>query len=292
VNPPQAEHPVFRSCLYVPAHQPRLVERAYESQADAVILDLEDAVPPSEKPRARETAARVTATTPPKPTFVRVNSMASGRAEDDVRAVAGPGLSGVRMAKVARPQDVRQVATLLAQAGCPAPIHLLIESAHALETAFDLATSCPAVAMMSLGEFDLWADLRITAEGPARDACRSRVVIAARAAGLPSPCQSVFLDIYDIDGLLHSSRCAKALGFMGRMALHPVQIPAIHEVYTPTAQEIADAQAISRTAQLAREADRSVVLSERGSVIAPPVLANARNLLRLAEALNLLEASA
>jgi citrate lyase subunit beta/citryl-CoA lyase len=275
----------------VPGHQTRLIERAYESQADAVILDLEDAVPPSEKSRARENAARITATTPPKPTFVRVNSMASGRAEDDVRAVAGPGLSAVRMAKVARSEDVRQVAMLLDQAGCPAPIHLLIESAYALEIAFDLARSSPAVAMMSLGESDLCADLRIPADGPAMEACRSRVVIASRAAGLPSPCQSVFPHVYDIDALLHTSRRAKAHGFMGRMALHPMQIPAIHEVYTPTAQEIADAQAIFRTAELALRANRSVVLSERGSVIAPPILANARNVLRLAEALNLLEAS-
>ncbi|MBT2369715.1 CoA ester lyase [Streptomyces sp. ISL-10] len=290
MNPNQTEHLVFRSCLYVPAHQTRLVERAYESQADAVILDLEDAVPPSEKLWARESAARITATTPPKPTFVRVNSMASGRAEDDVRAVAGPGLSGVRMAKVARPEDVRQVAMLLAQAECPAPIHLLIETAHALEIAFDLATSSPAVSMMSLGESDLCADLRITPEGPTMDACRSRVVIASRAAGLPSPCQSVFTQVHDMDGLLHTSRSAKALGFMGRMAVHPMQIPAIHEVYTPTAQDIADAQAISRTAEIAREANRSIVLNERGTVIGPPILANARNVLRLAEALNLLEA--
>jgi citrate lyase subunit beta/citryl-CoA lyase len=276
----------------VPGHQARLVERAYESAADAVILDLEDAVPPAEKSRAREAVARITATTPPKPTFVRVNSMASGRAEDDVRAVAGPGLSGLRMAKVAHPEDVRQVAELLAQAGCPAPIHLLLESAYALEIAFDLATSSPAVAMMSLGESDLCADLRITAESPAMDACRSRVVIASRAAGLPSPCQSVFPDVHDIDALLRTSRYAKAHGFMGRMALHPVQIPVIHEVYTPTAQEIADAQAVFRTAELALTANRSVVLNERGSVIAPPILANARNVLRLAEALNLLGASA
>ncbi|MCD0452111.1 CoA ester lyase [Actinocorallia sp. API 0066] len=292
MNPPQTEHPVFRSCLYVPGHQARLIERAYESEADTVILDLEDAVPPSEKARARETVARVTAAATPKPTFVRVNSMASGRAEDDVRAVAGPGLSGVRMAKVARPEDVRQLVTLLAQAGCPVPVHLLIETAHALETAFDLATSSPSVAMISLGESDLCADLRITAESPTMDACRSRVVIASRAAGLPSPCQSVSTDIHDTDALLRTSRSAKALGFVGRMALHPAQIPAIHEVYTPTAQEIADAQAVFRTPELAREADRSVVLNERGGVIAPPILANARNVLRLAEALSLLEAPA
>ncbi|MCM3886692.1 CoA ester lyase [Frankia sp. R82] len=276
----------------MPGHQTHLIERAYESQADAVIMDLEDAVPITEKPRARETASRITAALPPKPTFVRVNSMASGRCEADVRAVAGPGLSGVRLAKVGGPDDVKHVALLLAEAGCTASIHLLIETAYALEIAFALATSSPAVGMLSLGESDLCADLRITAEGPTMDACRSRVVIASRAAGLPSPCQSVFLDIYDTDALLRTSRSAKNLGFMSRMALHPMQIPAIHEVFTPTPEEIADAQAVLRAAEIAEGENRSVVLNERGSVIAPPVLASARNVLRLATALNLVEASA
>jgi citrate lyase subunit beta/citryl-CoA lyase len=217
--------------------------------------------------------------------------MASGRCEGDVRAIAGPGLSGVRLAKVGSPDDVKHVSLLLAQAGCTAPIHLLIESAYALEFAFGLATSSPAVGMLSLGESDLCADLRIAAEGPTMDACRSRVVIASRAAGLTSPCQSVFLDIYDTDALLRTSRRAKALGFMSRMALHPIQIDTINEVFTPTSEEIANAQAIFRAAKLAQGENRSVVLSDKGSVIAPPVLASARNILRLATALNLVEAS-
>jgi citrate lyase subunit beta/citryl-CoA lyase len=292
MNTPRIEHPVFRSCLYAPGHQARLIERAYESEADAVIVDLEDAVPAAEKLRARETASRITAALPPKPTLVRVNSMASGLCEADLRSIAGPGLSGVQLAKVGSPDDVEHVALLLAQAGCSASIHLLIETAHALEIAFALATSSPAVGMLGLGESDLCADLRSTAEGPTTDACRSRVVVASRAAGLPSPCQGVLLDICDTDALLRTSRRAKSFGFMGRMALHPMQIPAIHEVFTPTSEEIANAQAIFRAAERAEAENRSVVLSDRGSVIAPPVLAGARNVLRLATALNLVQASA
>lgn len=292
MDTPRIEHPVFRSCLYAPGHRERFIERAYESEADAVIIDLEDAVPSAEKPRARGTAARITAALPPKPTYVRVNSMASGRCEADVRAIAGPGLSGVRLAKVASPDDVQQVAFLLAQAGCAASIQLLIETAHALENAFALATCSPAVGLLSLGEYDLCADLRAATEGPTIDACRSRVVIASRAAGLASPCQSVSPDIHDTDALLRTSRHGKSLGFMGRMALHPLQIPAINEVYTPTPAEIADAQAVFRAADLAERENRTVVVTDEGRIIAPPVLANAKNVLRLANALNLVEASA
>lgn len=293
MNAPRIENPVFRSCLYVPGHQTRLIERAYESEADAVIIDLEDAVPSTEKLRARQTASRITTSLPPKPTYVRVNSMASGRGEDDVRAIAGPGLSGVRLAKVGYPSDVEQVELLLAQADCPASIHLLIETAHALEIAFVLATSSPAVGMLSLGEHDLCADLRVATEGPVMDACRSRVVIASRAAGLRGPSQSVYQDIRDNDGLLRTSRYGKSLGFMGRMAVHPLQIPAIHEVYTPTSEEIADAQTIFRFSGLASGENQSVAVAvtDDGRIISPPILAKAKNVLQLASALNLVEES-
>lgn len=285
-------HAIFRSCLYVPGHQPRRVEQAYETQADAVIIDLEDGVPKADKDRARQAAARITAELPPKPTYVRVNSMRTGLCEDDVRAVAGPGLTGVRIAKVEYASEVKRVEALLAEAGSPGVIHLLIESAHALEIAFILATASPAVGMLGLGESDLQADLRAEADGVTMDSSRARVIIASRAAGLPSPCQSVYTEVRDLNGLLSSSRHGRRLGFMGRMAIHPAQIPVINEVYTPTKQEIADAREICRQADLARQQDKAIVLTEKGMLIGPPIIANAQNVLRLANALEAVEASA
>lgn len=286
------EHPVFRSCLYVPGYQPRLIERAYATEADAVIIDLEDAVPKTEKLRARQVAAQITAGSPPKPTFVRVNSVRSGMCEDDVRAVAGPGLIGVRLPKVGYQGDVKRVESLLDQAGSTATIHVLIESAYALEIAYELATASPAVGMLGLGESDLCADIRADPEGVTMDASRARLIMVSRAAGLPNPCQSVSPEIHNPDVLRRTSSHGKRLGFMGRMAIHPAQLPVINEVYTPNQQEILDAQEIFQAAELARQQNRTVVLTNEGRVIAPPVIANARNILRLANALNLVEAPA
>jgi citrate lyase subunit beta/citryl-CoA lyase len=249
-------------------------------------------VPKADKERARQAAARITAELPPKPTYVRVNSMRSGLCEDDVRAVAGAGLTGVRIAKVEYANEVKRVEALLAEAGSPAVLHLLLETAHALEIAFILATASPAVGMLGIGESDLQADLRAEADGVTMDSSRARVIIASRAAGLPNPCQSVYTEVRDLDGLLRTSRHGKRLGFMGRMAIHPAQVPVIHEVYTPTKQEIEDAREICREADLARQQNKAIVLTERGTLIGPPIIANAQNVLRLANALEAVEASA
>lgn len=280
------EDPIYRSCLYVPGHQPDRIERAYGSEADAVIIDLEDAVPVSHKLIARETAASFTARPAAKPTFVRVNPMHSSLCEDDVLAVAGAGLAGVRLAKANHVSEVRRVATLLSQAGSTASIHVLIETATGLENAFRLATASPKVGMLGLGESDLRADLYTEAESATMDASRARVIIASRSAGLPNPLQSVFPDARNLDDLLTTTRHGKQLGFIGRMAIHPAQLPVIHRVYSPEPGEIEDAAEICAAAALAEARGVSIVIDRTGKLVGPPALAKARRTLRLASALD------
>ena len=287
MSDPQPAHPVYRSCLYVPGHQPDRIRRAYESAADAVIIDLEDAVPVSHKAIARQTAADITSRPTPKPTFVRLNSTRSGLCEQDVLAVAGVGLTGVRLAKTERTSEVRLVARLLRQAGCEAVIHVLIESAAGLENASRLATASPAVGMLGLGESDLRADLYADMDGATMDATRTRVIIASRAAGLPNPLQSVFPDPRNPEGLLATSRHGKRLGFIGRMAIHPSQVPVIHSVYTPQPHEIEEALEICSAVELAAARDQTIVINSKGKMVGPPAIANARQTLRLAAALEL-----
>ena len=284
----QRKHRVFRSCLYVPGHHPDRIARAYDSEADAVILDLEDAVPAPQKLKARGIVAEAISAPTPKPTYVRVNPMSSGLCEDDVRAVAGAGLAGVRMAKVRSSEEVRRVADLLRELHHPARIHVLIESADALEHAFALATASPVVTMLGLGESDLRADLNTTAEGPTMDSSRARVIIAARAAGLPNPCQSVYAEPRDLRGLLITSKHGRRLGFLGRMAIHPAQIPIIHDVYTPTTDEIDDALEIYAAVDVAAMESRSIIITAQGKMVGPPALARARQVLELATALDLI----
>lgn len=279
---------LFLSYLYVPGHQSKKIDRAYSSDADAVVLDLEDGVPDSKKKYARETISDIMAGPVAKPTFVRVNSVASGLCTDDVLAVAGPALRGLRLPKVHGLGDLAHVAGLLDEAGHRADIHILIESAAALELAYALATAAPAVAMIGLGESDLRVSLGCDLDGRTMDAARIRVVMASRAAGLANPCQSVYAEVRDPDGLRSSCAHGKALGFLGRMAIHPDQVPIIHQVYRPGPEEIAEAVGICEVADRAQAQDSAVVVSDRQRLVAPPIIANARRVLDLARALDLL----
>lgn len=285
---PDGRPRLFRSCLYVPGHHPERIEAAYRSSADAVILDLEDAVPEPHKLKARANVSGVTSGATSKPTYVRVNSMRSRLCQDDVLAVVGPGLAGIRIAKTASADEVREIDRLLTSVGSGAVLHPLIESAHALEHAYAVATASPRVAMVGLGESDLRADLHTTADSPTMEAARVRAIIASRAAGLQSPAQSVYPEVRDLRGLLATSQQGKRLGFVGRMAIHPSQISIIHDVYTPEPAEIAEALDICKAEKLAREQERSVVITRNGRMVGPPMILAARNMLEMAMALELI----
>lgn len=279
----------YRSYLYVPAYREDRIQKAYDGAADAVVLDLEDAVPPSKKDQARAVAAEVLTELPAKPTSVRVNWIDSGRCREDVMAVAQPGLAAVRLPKVEHPEQVQQVAEWLDEANCGAEIQLLIESAHAVENAYRLATASPRVGLLGLGESDLRADLctdlRTDGEDTTLDAARARCVIVSRAARLDSPVQSVHPDVRDLDGLRASTRRGKAMGFLGRFAIHPTQLPVINEVFTPTGEEITEAEAVADAARRAREQNSSFVVTDDGRTIGPPIVDKAHTVLDLAKSL-------
>jgi citrate lyase subunit beta / citryl-CoA lyase len=231
----------IRSYLYVPGDDPRRIEKALATGADAVVIDLEDAVAPSRKEEARTNAAEVLGSEPARPTFVRVNAPGSELAARDIDAVAGIHLSGLRLPKVESPESVRLVAETLEGLRSEAGIQCLIESALGLELAFEIARSHERVSGISIGEADLAADLGVRDEAGLLYA-RSRIVSASRAAGLPGPIQSVYTRVNDLDGLRRSTEEGKSMGFVGRSAIHPSQVPIINEVFTPTEEEVAEAQ--------------------------------------------------
>ncbi|MEQ4299980.1 CoA ester lyase [Plantactinospora sp. B6F1] len=271
---------VLRSWLYVPGHRADRVAKALAAGADAVVIDLEDAVPPEQKAAARDNAVRVAADRPADPAgpqlWVRVNDPAGPWGEADLDAVSGTALHGLRLPRSEDPQLVREVAD---RTGLP--LQLLLETATGLARAVDLAAAHPGVAGLGLGEADLAADLRVpSAAGLAW--ARGWVVVAARSAGLPSPVQSVFTDVADLAGLRASSEQGRDAGFVGRSVLHPRQIPAVHEVYTPTAEQVEAAQAVLRAAAQARTRGEVAVLDAAGRFVDPAVVARARVVLDLA----------
>ncbi|WCB93423.1 L-malyl-CoA/beta-methylmalyl-CoA lyase [Baekduia alba] len=237
--------------LYAPADRPELMNKAVVAGADVVIVDLEDAVAPAHKAAARRNVAALLAQRPPVPVDVRINDPRSPLGRDDLAAIRDlPGLGGVRIPKVDDPDVVRDVATALDAGARGLALHCLLESGLGVERAHAIAAADPSVGGIGLGEADLAAELGAADDG-ALDWARGRVVIAARAAGLPAPAQSVYGRLGDRDGLAASCRRGRAQGFFGRAAIHPAQLPVIVEAYRPAAEEVRRARELVDAAAVA-----------------------------------------
>lgn len=263
--------PVPRSWLYVPGHRVERVAKALAAGADAVVVDLEDAVPAAAKQQARDIAVEVSRL--PRPSglqlWVRVNPLSSPLGRQDVQALADCRVDGLRLPRVESPVDVAA-----ATACTGLPLQLLLESARGLLAAAELARCSPQVAGIGLGEADLAADLVVDPrEG--LDWARGTVVAAARAAGLPSPVQSVWTDVADLDGLRYSSLRGAATGFYGRSVVHPRQIAVVHEAFTPTTDMVAAATAVVAAAREAAGGGEAATLDAAGRFVDPAVLRRA-----------------
>ncbi|WTL50526.1 CoA ester lyase [Streptomyces sp. NBC_01497] len=276
----------YLTWLYVPGDRPGVVEKAMRSGADVVLIDLEDAVAPERKGYARDATAELLSAPVggPAAVHVRVNALDGPEAGADLAALAGlPGVGGLRLPKVTSAADVSAVVGALrdamADAGRPVPpLYPLLESALGVENAFAVATADPAVAGIALGEADLRADLGLTGE-EALSWPRVRTVVAARAAGLAPPAQSVYPDVRDLQGLEASCRQGRSLGLLGRTAIHPRQLPVIERAFLPSAAEIAAAR---ETVDAAAAAPGATALPD-GRFVDAAVVASARRLLVLAE---------
>ncbi|MGF0116941.1 HpcH/HpaI aldolase/citrate lyase family protein [Promicromonospora sp. Marseille-Q5078] len=263
--------------LYVPADRPDRVAKALTSGADAVLVDLEDAVAPGAKDAARGNLADLLGPRGPGaaggPTVqVRINHAGTPWHAADVAAVAGLPLQvAVRVPKVESVSEVRALAAALPGRS----LHLLLESALGVERAYELATASPQVASVGLGEADLRSDLRVDADD-ALSWARARVVVAARAAGLPAPAMSAYTRLRDLDGLAASCRSGRALGFCGRTAIHPAQLVTIRDAFAPAADEVARAREVVRAVADAAEAGTGTVVLADGTFLDVAMVHRAR----------------
>lgn len=274
-----------RSWLYVPAHKTGLLAKAMAGAADAVVLDLEDAVPAAAKDEARRNARQVMRQSQPKPLWIRVNPPASPEGTDDLAALADfpdPGGSAAEGLRVPKAEDPAAVTELADRAGMP--VHLLIETALGLENAFALARSHPAVAVVSLGEADLMADLRVRDPG-ALEWARQRVITANRAAGLPSPPHAVWTDVADPAGLAEDTARARDRGFFGRSVIHPRQVETVNRIFTPAPAEVERARDLLASCAAQAESGAAAWLDDQGRFVDPAVVAGARWVVDLADSL-------
>ena len=249
---PTHEPPPIRSYLYAPGSNPLVMEKALAAGADAVILDLEDSVVPEDKLAARGQVAAVVVAADLPELHVRVNHGPDGPDLDDVAAVTAPGLTGLRLPKIGSAAEVRTVADALdslEDIGGMAPgtvrLYLSIETAAAALAAAELAAA-PRVARLVFGATDFLADIGSpgTTDGSATALARGMLVLASRAAGIGAPVDCVHTALDDEAGLRRGAAAARELGFFGKSVIHPRQVPAVHEVFTPSAEELSAARRV------------------------------------------------
>jgi citrate lyase beta subunit len=215
----------FRSLLFVPGDDPARLRAGFASGADAVVADLEDAVPAARKPAARATVAQLLPELTGAGRVVRVNAPETGLCAADLAAIAALRLDAIVLPK-ATPDAVASLG-----ADGP-PIIAVVETAAGLRAAYETACA-PRVAALGLGASDLTADLRLEPRPDALELvyARSKLVVDSVAAGLRGPFDRVFPDFGDREGLIADTRLARSLGFAGKSCTHVSQPAVVNEVF-------------------------------------------------------------
>ncbi len=292
-----ASLPPIRSWLYAPGNNARLLGKVFQAGADAVILDLEDAVPPAEPVRAREMTAeavRARAGRSEPATFVRINHPSSGLAEAEIEAVVRPGLTGLRVPKVEDAATVRQVNAWLSRAEQRAGLEqgsvalvCNVETGLGVWRADEIARASSRMVALGFGVADLTRDLGLIPGPDDRETLylRSHLVLASRVAGVRPPVDGVYVHLQDQAGLERTTRAGKALGFFGRSAIHPNQVPTINAIYTPDAEEVAWARSVVEASDRAESAGSGATRTAGGEFVDVAIVRRARDVLRLADAL-------
>ncbi|MBF4766217.1 CoA ester lyase [Nocardioides agariphilus] len=276
-----------RSYLYVPGDRPDMVEKAVErGQADALILDLEDAVPPARQAEAREAVRHALANRAADgllELWVRINPGAQGL--EDIACVAAPALRGFCLAK-AEASDVVAAAQCCAQVEGDLGIEQnrfslmpLLETATSVLDIGYIATSA-RVGALQVGEADLAAELGWAPGGAGVQHVRVCVALAAAAASLPPPVAPVDPRFGDAEAFRAGTLALKDLGYGSRACIHPAQVVVANEVFTPTDADLANARAIVEAFDAALDSGRGV-LNDGGEMVDAATVRRARRVLGL-----------
>ena len=285
---------LLRSLIFVPGNRPNMLEKALSFDADVIMVDLEDSVPPAEKAAARDMAAewvprlRQSGRT----VMVRVNSLDTGLTVSEVSALAGPDLYGFSIGKTESVWDMREADRIVtvaeSSAGLePGGIKLIpwIENAKAIMACQEIAAAASRIAAIAFGAEDYTNDMGLqrTDTGEEVQFPRSLAPVAARAAGVAS-LDSPFVRFRDPEGLKEDCGASRQMGYTGRFAIHPAQLEIINEAFSPSPDDVDYArQVVEAWNQAEAEGRGSVALGER--MIDVPVLKRAQNLLAQSDAI-------
>lgn len=272
-----------RSFIFTPGLKPEMFPKALASGADIVCVELEDGIAPKDKAAARKNALSLFEAPQADDgveRIVRINSMREGFGIDDVQAVLASDTPppALMMPKVRTPDEVVMLDQLLSERGHATRLHVIIETNAGLEAAYDIARCSERIDALFFGGVDMAAELRCRNAWEPLLYARSRVVHAAAAAGL-DVIDVPYLDLDDPEGMVAEAKQAKALGFAGKGSVHPKQIAALNDVFTPSQDETARARHIIRTFE---EADTGLVVID-GKLIEKPVLRDMYRIVAIAE---------
>lgn len=261
-----------RSALFVPATRPDRIPKALASGADAVIVDLEDSVVPADKPRARGLLGAFLAAHEDAQVCVRINSVASQEHEKDLALCTHPAVAAIVVPKAVAGEAVRRVATV------GKPLWPLVESAQGVITLSELA-HVDNVQRLLLGNLDLMRDLGVPRDVAASermlDHVRFRMVLYSNVAEIAPPIDGVFPELGDSEGLYKSALNARSLGCSGKLCIHPRQVPAVNEVFRPSAADVEWARGVLSAAESAG----SGAFVFEGEMVDAPVLKMARHII-------------
>lgn len=285
----------MRSKLFVPGSRPELFAKAMASEADALSFDLEDSVDEARKGQARDALAKFLRTLSPncgKVIIVRVNGLDTGHFERDLEAIVGPWLDMVNLPKPESPEDVRACAAALAKFERKLevePIDILpnIESPRALRLAAEIATASPRVVGLQAGWGDLIEPLDIDRYNPpVIEAIQLQIRIAAGEAGVWAY-DGAYANIQDPEGYRREAEGARRLGYIGKSAIHPTQVPIANAVFRPTDAEIAHSLKVIEAAETA--AGKGIgAFTVNGRMVDAPFVRRAESILELARKLGLI----
>jgi len=298
MEPSTKSHPssvrLMRSVLTVPVIVPRFVEKAPQSRADVICLDVEDSVPPAEKQRARGLAAEAIDAIPrgTYSLFVRVNGPHTGLMEDDLTGVVRTGLDGVIISKAPDAETIRRIDRLLAdlerehgiEQGTIA-VAPLIETALGVMNSLAICTASPRVIAAVFGAEDLATDMRIqrTRGGDEIRWARAQVAVACHAAGV-TPIDTPDPDYTDLPYLEREMSLARSLGYLGKLCIHPTQVEMANRIFRPSDGEIADARMTVELFEREGIAKGRAAIPSEGRMIDTPIYERAKRLLEWAEA--------
>ncbi|MFA9430472.1 CoA ester lyase [Egicoccus sp. AB-alg2] len=279
-----------RSVLYMPGANERALEKAKGLAADALILDLEDAVAPDDKPAARDRVAAALASGDygHRELVARVNGLDTAWFASDLQAVAPAGPDAVLVPKVGSAQDVRGIEAALDAAGAPDHTRLwaMLETPSAIVRATEIVSASERLTGFVMGTNDLVQELRagrVAGRGPLLPAL-AWALLAVRDAGKVIV-DGVFNDLDDAEGFEAECRQGRELGFDGKTLIHPKQLETCNRVFAPSASEVADAREVIEAWEAAQAAGRGGVVTVRGRMIEHLHVEEARRTVTQADAI-------